>query len=102
MPAFREKKEPDAWSTFNTQSMLGAALLDQKKAAEAEPLLIKGYEGMKARENSIPKTGGGELRIPEALDRLIELYTATNKPEQAKKYKDLRDKYPKQAEKKNP
>jgi hypothetical protein len=79
---------------FNTQSMLGGALLGQKKYAEAEPLLLKGYEGMKEREVKIPKTGGTELRIPEALDRLIELYTATNKPEEAKKYRDLRAKYP--------
>jgi len=34
--------------------MLGAALLGQKKYAEAEPLLIDGYEGMKQREQTIP------------------------------------------------
>ena len=87
----REKARPDVWSTFNTQSMLGGALLGQKKYAEAEPLLLKGYEGMKAREKTIPK--GGEIRITEALDRLIDLYTATNKPVEAKRYKELRDKY---------
>jgi serine/threonine protein kinase len=82
------------WLVFNTQSMLGGALLGQKKYADAEPLLVKGYEGMKEREVKIPKTGGAELRIPEALDRLIELYTATNKPEEARKYRELRAKYP--------
>jgi hypothetical protein len=79
--AIGEKKEPDAWTTFNTRSMLGGALLGQKKYAEAEQLLLKGCEGMKAREEKIPKSGGAELRIPKALDRLIELYTATNKPD---------------------
>ncbi len=88
----REKHLPDAWSTFNTQSMLGGALLGQKKYADAEPLLVKGYEGMKERENDIPK--GAATRIPEALDRLIELYTATGNPDEVKKYKDLRAKYP--------
>jgi eukaryotic-like serine/threonine-protein kinase len=44
--AIREKKEPEDWRTFNTQSMLGGALLGQKKYADAEPLLLKGYEGM--------------------------------------------------------
>jgi len=34
------------------------------------------------------------IRIPEILDRLIALYTATNKPDEVKKYKDLRAKYP--------
>jgi len=49
-------------------SLLGGALLGQKKYAEAEPQLLKGYEGMKNRKNTIPKVG--EPRIPEALDRL--------------------------------
>jgi hypothetical protein len=92
--AIREKKEPDDWRTFNTQSMLGGALLGQKKYADAEPLLLKGYEGMKAREKTIPQQGGAELRIPAALDRLIELYTALNKPDEAKKWQAERAKYP--------
>jgi hypothetical protein len=72
--------------------MLGGALLGQKKYAEAEPLLLKGYEGMKAREKSIPRQGS--TRITEALDRLIELYTATNKPDDVKKWQVERAKYP--------
>jgi eukaryotic-like serine/threonine-protein kinase len=95
--AVREKTQPDVWTTFNTKSMLGGALLGQKKYADAEPLLLAGYEGMKAREKSIPQTGGGELRIPEALDRLIEFYTATNKPDDAKKWQAERAKYPETA-----
>jgi hypothetical protein len=43
---FREKKEPDAWTTFNTKSLLGGALLGRKKCADAEPLLMAGYAGM--------------------------------------------------------
>lgn len=35
----------------------------------------------------------GKTSIPEALDRLIALYTATNKPDEVKKYRDLRAKY---------
>jgi hypothetical protein len=40
--ALREKKKPDAWTRFNTKSMLGGALLRQKNYADAEPLLING------------------------------------------------------------
>ena len=69
--AIREKKEPDAWTVFYTRSLLGGALLGQKKYADAEPLLLKSYQGMKQREKSIPAQGN--MRIPEALDRLIEL-----------------------------
>lgn len=90
--AVREQKEPDAWTTFNTQSMLGAALLGQKKHADAEPLLLKGYEGMKAREKTIPPEAAA--RLPEALDRLTELYTATDKPDEVQKWQTERTKYP--------
>ncbi len=33
----RTKIQPDNWITFHTKSLLGAALLGQKKVAEAEP-----------------------------------------------------------------
>jgi serine/threonine-protein kinase len=49
---------------------------------------------MKARESAIPQVGGGELRIPEALDRLIELYTATGQPDEPAKWRAERAKYP--------
>jgi serine/threonine protein kinase/tetratricopeptide (TPR) repeat protein len=90
--AIRQTKEPNDWRTYNTQSLLGGALLGQQKYADAEPLLLKGYEGMKAREKTIPPQGA--IRIPEAVDRLIGLYTATNKPDEAKKWQAERAKYP--------
>jgi hypothetical protein len=88
----RAKQEPDAWTTFNTRSLLGGALLGQKKYAEAKPLLLQGYQGMKQREKTIPPQAA--TRIPEALDRLIELYTATNKPDEVEKWRAERAKYP--------
>lgn len=90
--SIREKSQPDAWSTFYTKSLLGAALLGQKKYAESEPLLLAGYEGTKAREKTIPPQGA--TRIPESIDRLIELYTATNKPDEVKKWQTERARYP--------
>ncbi len=88
----RQAKQPDVWTTFNTQSLLGEALLGQKKYTDAEPLLLKGYEGMKQREKTIPPPAA--TRIPEALDRLIELYTATTKPDEVKKWRAEQAKYP--------
>ena len=61
--AVREKTQPDLWSTFSTKSMLGGALLGQKKYTEAEPLLVAGYQMMKRREATIP---------PFQSDRLTE------------------------------
>jgi serine/threonine protein kinase/tetratricopeptide (TPR) repeat protein len=90
--AIREKNQPNAWATFNTQSQLGGALLGQKNYADAEPLLLNGYEGMKQSEEKIPKEA--KVRLSDAIDRLIELYTATNKPDDAKKWQAERANYP--------
>jgi tetratricopeptide (TPR) repeat protein len=83
--AIRAKKQPDAWYTFDTQAMLGASLLGQKQYADAEPLLLKGYEGMKAREKAIPPQG--QPRLTEALERLVELYERWERPEQAARWR---------------
>ena len=93
--AIREKQEPEDWRTFNTKSQLGGTLLGQKKYADAEPLLRKGYEGMRRREKMIPPRAA--VRLTEALDRLIELSTATNQPEEVKKWQTERAKYPQAA-----
>ncbi len=61
--------------------MLGGALLGQKKYADAEPLLLSGYEGMKQRAAQIPSQG--QVRVTEALERLVQLYEATGQTEQA-------------------
>jgi tetratricopeptide (TPR) repeat protein len=90
--AIREKTQPDVWTTFNTRSMLGEALLGQKKYAAAEPLLLEGYDGMKAREKAIPPQASA--RIPEALERLIEFYTVTDQPDEVKKWRTECAKYP--------
>ena len=90
--ALRENTQPDEWTTFDTQSTLGGSLLGQKKYAESEPLLLKGYAGMKQREQSIRPSE--LLQLPKALDRLIELYSATNKPDEVKKWQAERAKYP--------
>jgi eukaryotic-like serine/threonine-protein kinase len=80
-----QKKHPDTWTTFYTQSQLGASLLSQKKYAEAEPLQQAGYEGMKQREAKIPPQR--KVRLTEALERLVQLYDAWGKPEQAQKWR---------------
>jgi hypothetical protein len=72
--AIREKKQPDVWATFNTQSMLGGVLLGQKQYANAEPLLLAGYAGMRKREGTIPPQG--RPRLVEAAERLVRLYEA--------------------------
>jgi len=84
--AARRRVEPDAWSTYNSESVLGGVLLAQKKLAEAEPLLVAGFEGLKQRQLMIPAPVRAQ-RLIEAADRLVRLYEAWDKPELAAKWK---------------
>lgn len=88
--AIRKSQSPESWSTFNSMSTLGDALLDLKKYAEAEPLLLQGYEGMKAREKNM--SNAAKQRIPEAFDRIVKLYNMTDNPNEAAKWKAEREK----------
>jgi eukaryotic-like serine/threonine-protein kinase len=82
--AIREKKNPDDWRTFETRSMLGDSLIRQQKYAEAEPILLAGYEGMKSREGKIPAPY--KKRVADAGARIVALYDACGK-------KDLADQW---------
>ena len=93
--ALREKKLPDDWRTFNTKALRGGSLLGQKKYADAEPLLREGYDGMKWREKTIPPAA--KPRLTEALERLVQLYEATDQKEKAaERRKELEEMKPAQ------
>ena len=49
-----EAAQPENWVRYLTMAQLGAALAGQKSYAEAEPLLVGGYNGMKSREPEYP------------------------------------------------
>lgn len=73
-----ERGPVDEWVAFDIRSMLGAALLGQKRYEDAEPLLVAGYEGLKEREDLL-----AELlrpRVTDAGKRVLALYEAWNKP----------------------
>jgi tetratricopeptide (TPR) repeat protein len=74
-----------AWQLGHTQSMLGGALLGQKHYQAAEPLLIQGYEGMLKLEPTIPLPV--RFYLTDALERLVEVYEALGKPEEARKWR---------------
>jgi tetratricopeptide (TPR) repeat protein len=80
--AIREKTQALSPATMMARSDLGAALLGQKKYAEAEPLLVAAYEGLKRQgQNHLSATP-----LKETLERLINLAEATGKQEQAAKW----------------
>jgi len=83
--AVREKEMPvGAWQVAVTRSALGEALASQKRYAEAEPLLVAGYEGLKVAPD-IPLRWQ-HLRS-EGLERLVRLYEAWGKPDEAAKWR---------------
>jgi tetratricopeptide (TPR) repeat protein len=82
---FDRKKQPDEWIRFRAESLLGASLAGQTKYAEAEPLLIEGYQGMLARKDRIAIPDRSEL--DHGRERLVQLYQAWGKPERAAKWR---------------
>ena len=76
-----QKAQPDNWQQFRAESLLGASLAGQKKYAEAEPLLLEGYEGMTARKGRIAVFHWYYMDL--ARDWIAELYRAWGKPKKA-------------------
>ncbi len=87
-PAVRQILIANEWRTFNARAILGKGLLGQKKYTEAEPLLLAGYKGMKQRVDKIPPAG--KPRLEETLERLVQLYAETDRPQQAAEWKKKR------------
>jgi serine/threonine protein kinase/tetratricopeptide (TPR) repeat protein len=83
--AIRERTQPEGWWTFHTRSQLGGSLLGQKKFAEAEPLILQGYEGMEARQAKIPAPS--QRRLAEAGERVVKLYEAWGKKDKAAEWR---------------
>src|SRR6516225_7078676 len=79
-------KGAKAWTTFAFHSLLGEALLVQKKYAAAEPLLVQGYEGLEQQAMKIPPQLRQTVLI-QALQRLVLLCEATGQKDQAQAWR---------------
>lgn len=88
----RKTKEPHSRLTFFTQSLLGSTLMALQRYDEAEPLVKEGYDGLSKLQR--PMQEQDEKRLNNALDRLIQFYIETNKPEEVKKWKAEKAKLP--------
>ena len=80
------KAGPDTYQTADGRSMLGAALAAQGKAAEAEPLLVAGFTGLRDRQADLDVVSR-RRELQEALDRLVDFYRQQNRPAHAAKWK---------------
>ncbi|MCP3963877.1 MAG: serine/threonine protein kinase [bacterium] len=86
-PAFRESLEmwrqwPDEWlMRAGTQSLLGGCLTELERYAESEPLLVESHAAFEEKRTaSHPST-------KRAVGRLIGLYEAWGRPEEAARYR---------------
>ncbi len=70
------------WPLFATMSYLGGSLLGQRRYAEAEPLLLEGYDGLSRLRAQL--TGLHRRFLTEAENRILALYNAWGKPDQAR------------------
>jgi tetratricopeptide (TPR) repeat protein len=82
--AFHQKEFRDSPRTFYWESVLGAILLGQQRYAEAELLILQGYEGIKKREKTHYFE---EIELIEAGDRVVRFYEATNQSEKARAWR---------------
>jgi eukaryotic-like serine/threonine-protein kinase len=80
-----EKARPDSWQRYQSQSLLGASLGGQKRYAEAEPLLLSGYEGMIQRESTM--SAFDQFNLAEIGESIVKLYQSWGKPEEAAEWR---------------
>jgi len=79
--AFCRKMQPEDWQRFRAETLLGASLSGEKKYAEAEPVLLGGYQGMLARKDRIDVPDWYHLDL--ARGWIVQLYQAWGKPGKA-------------------
>jgi tetratricopeptide (TPR) repeat protein len=77
----REELAEGSWLIGSTESILGESLVMQERFEEAEPLLRRGC-GTMAKDPEAP-----DLNKREGVERLVKLYDAWNRPEQAAEFK---------------
>jgi hypothetical protein len=80
-----EKTAADSWERYWSQNLLGASLAGQSQYAEAESLMISGYQGMLQREAAIPLED--RLVLSQAGERIVQLYEKWEKPEKAAEWR---------------
>jgi serine/threonine protein kinase/tetratricopeptide (TPR) repeat protein len=80
------RHHPDDWQRFRTLSQVGASLLGQKRYAEAEPLLLDGYQGLDARAATVP-ISQRRGHLASSARWLTELYDGWDKKELADQWR---------------
>ena len=86
----RETAGDNSWSLDVVRSRLGVCLATLGRFDEAEPLIVRAYEGLDARRPAVPP--GSRSRIADAAEAGVFLYEALGNPREAERWrKRLRD-----------
>jgi non-specific serine/threonine protein kinase/serine/threonine-protein kinase len=83
--AYFEKEFPNQPRRFFWMSLLGAVLLGQQNHAEAETLILQGYEGLKQR---LATRSFAKHELDEAGQRVVRYYEETNQPGKARQWRE--------------
>ena len=83
--AFREKGDRDNWGLYRARAFLGACLAGERRYAEAEPLLLGGYNGMRQRASRMPAKERKWIGVTG--EQIVGLYSQWSKPEQAAEWR---------------
>jgi eukaryotic-like serine/threonine-protein kinase len=79
---------PDQPAYFSSLGFLGESLFGQGNFAEAEPLLVDSYHGLKEREQMILPHHRTRL-LTEACERIVSLYEAQENTEEADRWRAI-------------
>src|SRR5262249_36094716 len=93
----KDKLGPDQPDTLAAQVNLGDSYCQAGRFADAEPLLVQAYDGMRERAAKALLEEPGCLIT--TLERLMHLYEAWGKPDKAAKWRKELEKTKDQAEK---
>ncbi|MFQ5490911.1 MAG: tetratricopeptide repeat protein, partial [Phycisphaerae bacterium] len=83
LKVYRQGLGDDHWRVADAQSLLGDCLARQGQWAEAQDMLVPSYERLSV------SLGAKQWRSVQALNRVIELYDAWGKLDEAARYREL-------------
>ncbi len=76
------KTQPGGWKAADAEGVLGAVLVGLGRYEEAEPLVVDSYTELTEIR------GERDFRTRGALERILELYTAWDKPAELERYQE--------------
>jgi eukaryotic-like serine/threonine-protein kinase len=74
----------DYWRTYYIQSLLGSVLMRKMQYADAEPLLLAGYDGLIQHRDAIPLLNKSSLI--DAGESIVELYRTWGRADKASEW----------------